>query len=153
MSLFFTYYGEVGVATGDLQKLIAAAVGGTVSSHDTIFCPGMNVTAHRVDDDDEDSTGRYFGFVERVTATFNFDSQVPDDVSEHNTALMVRAVLALFDAYPGRGVLLFNGERVVLQRLSDGVEFDAEWEDWAELDEVRPLLAAHQQRKLPQPLM
>ena len=153
MSLFFTFYGEADVSTDDLLRLIAAAVGGSLGDRDTVFVPGMNVTAHRVDEDEEDSTGQYFGFLERITATFNFDNLSSEEVTEHNTALMAVAVLAVFDRYPGRGVLLFNGERAVLGRLSDKVVFDSDWDDWSEMSEVLPLVAANETGKLPQPLI
>jgi hypothetical protein len=113
----------------------------------------MNVTAHRVDENEEDSTGQHFGFLERITATFNFDNLSSEDATEHNTVLMVVAVLAIFDRYPGRGVLLFNGERAVLGRLSDEVLFDGDWDDWLEMSEVLPLVAANETGKLLQPLI
>ena len=153
MSLFFTFYGEADVPTDDLLQLIVAAVGGSRGDHDTVFVPGMNVTAHRVDEDEDDSTGRYFGFRERITATFTFDNLSSEAATEHNTALMAVAVLAIFDRCPGRGVLLFNGERAVLGRLSDVVVFDSDWDDWAEMSEVLPLVAANELGKLPQPLI
>jgi hypothetical protein len=153
VSLFFTFYGEADVSTDDLLRLIVAVVGGSPRGRDTVFVPGMNVTAHRVDEGEEDSTGQHFGFLERITATFNFENLSSEEVSEHNTALMVAAVLAIFDRYPGRGVLLFNGERAVLGRLSDEVVFDSDWDDWLEMGEVLPLVAANETRKLLQPLM
>jgi hypothetical protein len=66
---------------------------------------------------------------------------------------MVEAVLAFFDAYPGRGVLLFNGEEAILQRLGDGIEFGSDWDDWLELPEVTPIVARHSLRRLGQPLL
>ena len=36
--------------------------------------------------------------------------------------------------------------------MGDGVEFDSEWEDWSEVNEVAPLVARHSLHKLAQPL-
>jgi hypothetical protein len=154
VSLFYTFYGEAELTSGDLQNLVATAVGGTVSPTGTIFCDGMNITAHHVDhNDDDDSTGKYFGFEERITATFNFDNLATLEVRDRDIALMVVAVLAILDASPGRGVLLFNGDRAILQRLDDDVEFDSDWDDWSEVSDVAPLVARHVVRLLNQPLL
>jgi hypothetical protein len=153
VSLFYTFYGEADVTTDEIRSVMAAAVGGTVGADGTIFRDGMNVTAFRVEPEDAHSTTGHFGFQHRVTAVFNFSNRASAETGDHNVALMVEAVLAFFDVYPGRGVLLFNGEEVVLQRLGDGVEFNSEWEDWSEVNEVAPLVARHSLHKLAQPLM
>lgn len=65
----------------------------------------------------------------------------------------MRAVLQVFDRYDGAGVLLFNGEEVVLQRLNGGVVVDSKWEDLADIPELAALVAALQVTPLPQPLL
>ena len=154
MSVFFTFYGEANLTTGALRYLMAQAVGGTISPEGFIFREGMDITALCVaDDDEEESTGAYFGFTERVSVTFTFHYLAGLELTDHNTALMVLAVLAVFDAAPGRGVLLYNGSQVVLQRLDDGVEFDSEWADWSQNAETAPLLDHYPSRLLAQPLL
>jgi len=154
VSLFYAFYGEVDAPSAEVQRLIAATVGAEHVSADTIFCEGMNVTVHHVEGNDvENSTGRYFGFAERTSATFTFDNLASSDQRERNVVRMVASVSVIFDAWPGRGVLLHNGERVVLQRLADGVEFDSEWDDWIEIEGVAPYLSAHAARRLMQPLL
>jgi hypothetical protein len=154
VSVFFTFYGEANLTTNALQFLVAQAVGGTISPDGFIFRDGMDITALCVaDDDEEESTGAYFGFTERVSVTFNFHNLAGLEVTDHNTALMVAAVLAVFDADPGRGVLLYNGSQVVLQRLDDGVELDSGWADWSEITETAPLLERYPSRLLHQPLL
>jgi hypothetical protein len=154
VSVFFTFYGEADLTTDALRSLMVRTVGGTLSPDGFIFRDGMDVTALGVADDEEDeSTGAYFGFTERVSVTFTFHNLAGLDVTDHNTALMVTAVLAVFDADPGRGVLLYNGSQVVLQRLDDGVEFDSEWADWSQIAETAPLLERYPSRLLAQPLL
>jgi hypothetical protein len=155
VSLFYTFYGEADIATESLVTLVAAVVTGSVAPDGTVFCEGMNVTPRHVSDgdDEDDSTGRYFGFVERVSVTFTFDNLAPEETTNHNMALMVQVVLAIFDASPGRGVLLFNGSKAILQRLDNGVEFASDWEDWWELVEVIPIAAQHSVGRLAQPLL
>jgi hypothetical protein len=65
----------------------------------------------------------------------------------------VRAVLQFFDTYPGEGVLLFNGEEVVLQRLHGSVVVDSKWEELADIPELATLVAALEVAPLPQPLL
>ena len=153
MSLFYTFYGEADVSSEDFRALLAAATGGTIAPDGTIFREGLNVTAFRVGPDEARATAGYFGFEHRVSAVFNLANRATPEVREHNTVLMVEAVLAYFDAYPGRGVLLFNGEEAILQRLDGGIEFGSDWEDWLELPEVAPLVARHSLRRLGQPLL
>jgi len=155
VSLFYNFYGEADIATESLVNLVATVVKGSVAPDGTVFCEGMNLTARHVtdEDDEDDSTGKYFGFVERISVTFTFYNLAPAETTNRNIALMVEVVLAIFDANPGRGVLLFNGSRVILQRLGDGVEFASDWEDWSELDEVIPVVARHSLRSLGQPLL
>ena len=153
MALEYTFYGAADATSEELRSLIAAAVGGSVTPDGTILREGMHVTAARVGSDDAHSTTRLFGFDHRVTAIFRFANLSTTGISEHNSVLMVAAVLAVFDTYPALGVLLFNGEEAVLQRFEDGVVFNCDWEDWSEVDEMAPLLAGHQVRPLPQPLL
>jgi hypothetical protein len=154
MSTFFTFYGEADLTTDAMRSLMSDVVGGTISPDGFILREGMDITAARVaDDDDEESTGAYFGFTERVSATFAFHNLAGRALADHNTALMVAAVLAVFDAAPGRGVLLYNGEHNVLQRFNNGVEFNSEWTDWSEIAELAPYLARYPSRPLDQPLL
>jgi hypothetical protein len=154
VSVFFTFYGEANLTTDAVRALMVQAVGGTLSPDGFIFRDGMDITALSVADDDEDeSTGAYFGFTERVSVTFTFHNLAALELTDHNTALMVAAVLAVFDADPGRGVLLYNGSQVVLQRLDNGVEFDSEWADWSRIAETAPFLRRYPSRLLAQPLL
>ena len=66
---------------------------------------------------------------------------------------MSSATIGFFRQYQADGVLLFNGEEVVVQRLHGEVALNSEWEEWAELDELRPAVAAYSFRALPQPLL
>jgi hypothetical protein len=153
MSTFFTFYGEADLTTDAVRSLLSEVVGGTISPDGFILREGMDITAARVTDDDEEPTGASFGFTERVSATFAFHNLAGRALADHNTALMVAAVLAVFDAAPGRGVLLYNGEHNVLQRLDNGVEFNSGWTDWSEIAEVAAFLERYPSRPLDQPLL
>ncbi|RZU52268.1 hypothetical protein EV385_4116 [Krasilnikovia cinnamomea] len=153
MSLFYTFYGEADVSSEDIRSTMMAVLGGSVGAEETIFRDGMYVEAYRVEPAESHATSGYFGFQDKVIAIFHFSNRASAETSDHNTVLMAEAVLAVFDAYPGRGVLLFNGSRAILQRLGDGIEFDAEWEDWSEIDEARPIVARHTVRRLAQPML
>ncbi|BFU46752.1 SitI3 family protein [Krasilnikovia sp. MM14-A1004] len=153
MSLFYTFYGEADVSSEDLRSRMASVLGGSIGADGTIFRDGMNVAANRVEPQEAHATTGYFGFQDKITAIFHFSNRASAETTDHNTVLMAEAVLATLDAFPGRGVLLFNGEQAILQRLGDGIEFDAEWEDWTDIDEARPMVARHVVRRLAQPLL
>lgn len=114
-----------------------------------MFRDGLWVTAHRVEPGEEATAPDLFGFPHRVTARFRFSSTQPE-LEEHNTALMVGAVLSLGLA---DGVLLFNGEEAVVQTSGGEVTFAAGWEDWDDMPEVVALIREHRVRPLAQPLL
>ena len=153
MAREYTFYGAADTTSEHFRSVIAGAVGGSAGADGTIFVDGMYISAFSVDSAEKHSITRLFGFEHRVTAIFRFDNMSTPSIAEHNTVLMAIAVLAVFDAYAKPGVLLFNGEEAILQRLDDGVVFDAEWEEWAEIPDVGALMAAHSKRRLPQPLL
>ncbi len=153
MAIEYTFYGEADVSSDDLRSVIVGAVGGAQGADGTVLRTGLNVTANRVDAGGGNPATHFFGFEHRVTATFRFSNTAEGGTRDHNITLMVGAVLAYFDRYAGRGVLLFNGEEVIIQRLDHEVVFNSDWDDWTDVDEVRPLLSGHAVRPLLQPLL
>jgi hypothetical protein len=153
MAIEYSLASEADVDTQDLQDFMVAAIGGEKGPDGTVFRDGMYVMAHRLAEGEENSAMQLFGIQHRVSATFRLANLADEATRNHNTALMVGAVLAFFHRYAGRGVLLFNGEVAILQRLTGEIVFDREWEDWFENDEVTPLLDGYPIRPLPQPLL
>ena len=153
MATEYTLSSEAEVDTGELQDFMVAAIGGDKGPDGTVFRDGMYVTAYRVPDGEGNPAMQLFGFQHRVTATFRLSNLSNEATKNHNAALMVGAVLAFFDRYAGRGVLLFNGEVVIIERLTDEIIFDEEWDDWFENDEVTPLLRGFAVRPLAQRLL
>jgi hypothetical protein len=153
MATEYVFYGAADVSSAVLQGMIAAAVAGSVAADGTVSRSGMNVTAYHVEPDDESPVTAYFGFTHQVTITFRFDNVASAHERELNLALMVGAVLGFLDMHPGRGVLLFNGEEVTLQRLDDDVVFSSDWEDWTESDRIQALMMDRAVGVLAQPLM
>jgi hypothetical protein len=149
----YTFYGAADTTSDDLRSVIAAAVGGSMAADGTIFLEGMYITARSVSPADRHSTTLLFGFDHRITVIFRFSNLARGSTAEHNTSLMAIAILALFDAYGEPGVLLYNGEEVILQKLDGGVVFNEDWEEWFEIDDLAPVLAAHARQRLPQPLL
>ena len=153
MALEFDLQSDADIDSPELRAFLAGAVEGDLGPDGTVFRPGMYVMSRHVAPGDEDSTTRLFGFQHRINATFRFANLAAEAERDHNTAIMIRSVLALAERFGGHGVLLFNGELAVVQWTPEEVVFDSEWEEWSELDEVKPLLAGHALRPLPQPLM
>ncbi|MFC7533850.1 SitI3 family protein [Actinoplanes sp. GCM10030250] len=153
MAIEYTLRSDARAEQDDLRKLLVTALDGRSGPDGTVFRDGMYVTAWQVPEGEGYEVTRLLGFEHRVTAVFHFDNLADPATRDHNVAAMVGAVLAHFDQYRSHGVLLFNGEEIVLQRLTDEVVFNSDWEDWSELDEVAPLLVGHALRSLPQRLM
>jgi hypothetical protein len=152
MAIEYLLYSAASVSLEELQTFFAGAVGGDIGHGGTVFREGMYVTVFRVPEDERDSTIPQFGFEHLITATFHFSNLADQQTEARNTALMVAAVLAFFHRY-GHGVLLFNGERVVIQHLTEETVFSHEWDEWLEAQEVAPLIVGHRIDNLPQPLL
>jgi hypothetical protein len=153
MALEYIFHSAADATPEDFRSVIAAAVGGAVAADGTIFLEGMYVIVYSADPTEAQATTRLFGFDHRISALFRFSNLSSPATARHNTVLMVVAVLSVFDRFAQPGVLLFNGEQAVLQKLDGGVVFDEDWEDWSEVDEVTPFVAAHTRRRLAQPLL
>ncbi|MDG4791604.1 SitI3 family protein [Micromonospora sp. WMMD1102] len=88
-----------------------------------------------------------------MTATFRLSNRATEDARDDATRAMIRVVLAFFNDYPAYGLLLYNGERIILQRVQGPGGIDSDWEDWAEMSGMRQLVAGLESRRLPQPLL
>jgi len=160
MAVEYRLYSAADLSGDALASFMADALGGTVIDDSPdhgglrrVVRDGLDVTAYRVIPGDEAYAAGVFNFPHRITAAFRFSNRASEQVRAVNVVLMVRAVLSLFDAYPGDGVLLFNGEEVVLQKLSGQVSLNSDWEEWADIPELRPLGEGRDIRPLPQPLL
>lgn len=135
--------------TESLRSRVAAALDATLSPDGSMFWDGLWVVAYRVEPGEEATAPGLFGFSHRVTVLFRYSS-TRRGLEDHNTALMVGAVLSLADA---DGVLLFNGEEAVVQIAGGEVTFAAGWEDWDDMPEVAALRSEHRVTSLSQPLL
>jgi hypothetical protein len=153
MAIEFDLRSDADLDAGELLAFFAEAIGSTSVRDGAAFCEGMYVMPDRVPQDDDDPTVGWFGFKHRSTTTFRFSNQADAATTDHNTAVMVGAVLAFFDRYAVHGVLLFNGEVVVIQRLTDRVVVADDWAEWLDGDEVATILASQSVHPLPQPLL
>lgn len=149
----YDFHGEADVSTPGLCSLAVATTGGARTDAGLIIRDGLYVDAYRVEPGERMSAAALLGFDHRITMVFRFANNRPAEVRDRNLVLMVATVLRCFAEHPGRGVLLYNGERVTVQRLGADVEFDSEWEDWAEVAGVVPLVADRPLRRLGQPLL
>lgn len=152
MSLEYRFYGAADVTTAQLTAFLAAALDATAFGTD-LERDGLTVTAYRVEPGEEASAAERFGFTHRVTASFRFSNLASEQLRDENTVLMARALVGFLDEHPGAGVLLFNGEEVVLQKLGDVVAFSSDWEDGATISGMAAVVAGRTVRELPQPLL
>jgi hypothetical protein len=152
MAIEFDLESDADITADHLHTFFVEAIEGDLGEDGTVFRPGMYVMSGRITEG-ADLTAELFGFEPLINATFRFANLSGHEERDHNTVVMVSAVLALAERYGGTGILLFNGEQAVLQWTPEGVVFDSEWEDWSELEAVRPLVSLHASRRLAQPLL
>lgn len=152
MAIEYDLYGSADVTTDEIVLFLAGVLEARVEDG-TIRRDGLEVTAYRAEPGEEASATRLFGFTHRVTATFRLSNRSTPEEREHNTAVMTDAVLQFLDRYAGSGVLLFNGEEVVLQKLDGPVSLNSDWEEWSESEELSALIGEREFRSLPQPLL
>jgi hypothetical protein len=152
MALEYTYYGAADLTTDQLRSMVAAALAGDITPDGWVVREGLTAMPYRVDPGEEASAPPLFGFSHRITVRFRF-SNLQRELEEHNTALMVAAVLAIIDRTGADSVLLFNGEEAILRSIDGEVVFAEDWEGWEDYPEAGPLLEGHRVEKLPQPLL
>ena len=150
MAVEFKVATEAAIEPAVLAAFFADAIGGDADDEATVFRDGMYVTSRSVPEDDMIAA---LGFDQKTRATFRFANLASEATEDHNTALMVGAVIGLFDRFGGRGLLLFNGERVVAERVDGELVFADDWADWLTGDEVAAVVAERPVRKLTQILL
>ncbi|WP_257452646.1 SitI3 family protein [Archangium lipolyticum] len=92
-----------------------------------------------------------FHFRPDVLVIFRLDSN--SDQYEEGHRVMLRATMLLLEH--GRdGVLLFNGERIILQRLAGELVLNADYGNWTKgLQLENEIQLPHEKRPLPSPLL
>jgi hypothetical protein len=152
MALGYTYYSAADPDLRELRSVVAAAVGGTVTADETIVRDGLSIASWRVTPGDEAYAPQLFGFTHRLTVRFRLPSRWRE-LEEHNTALMIAAVLTIVDRTGADSVLLFNGEEAILQSVDGEVIFAEDWEGWEEYPKAAAFKAGRRVARLPQPLL
>lgn len=152
MALEYAFYASADLAEEDLIDFMAQVTGGQKIGN-FVRSGALDMTPAKEDDpDDVSPIAEMLGFVHRLTITFRIANLASDDEESEATATMVRVVLSFFERYRGAGVLLLNGELVVMQCLEDRVVFDSNWTDWDDIPTVIDLLRHSEHRALAQPL-
>jgi hypothetical protein len=152
MALEYTCYSAADLPTEELRSLLAVAIGGVVTADGTVVREGLTAAAWREAPGEEASAPRLFGFVHRITVLFRLWNNMRPEVEEHNTALIVIAVLRILEQTGADSVLLFNGEEAVIQTIGGSAVFDADREEW-EFPEAAALLKGRRVERLSQPLL
>lgn len=152
MAMEYRFEGSADVPTEELLSFMAAVTGGFITDN-YARRDFLDITPWQVEPGDEAFAAAVLGFTDRVTIMFRISNRANSDQRDEAVVLMVRTVLQFFDRYPSEGVLLFNGEQVVLQRLNGGVVVDSKWEELADIPELAALVAGLEVAPLPQPLL
>jgi hypothetical protein len=145
--------GEADLSHDGFYSFIQAAVDGRPTESNFMIAEGMGVYAERTTSGDERSAADRFGFTHRVSATFRLSSHASEEVLAQAEVVMYRTVIEFFERFPGRGVLLYNGEEVTIQKLDNGIEINSDWEEWTDNPGLQPLINGYPYRPLPQPLL
>lgn len=152
MATEYVLYASADLSTEEFRTFMVQVVGGEVLGN-FVRRDALDVTPYREDLDDPSPIAAMLGFPHRVTATFRLANLASPEARDEAIRLMYRSVLVFFYHYPADGVLLFNGERVVLQKLHGTIVIDSEWDDWADVPELPQMVQGLDSRVLPQPLL
>ncbi|MFG1953049.1 SitI3 family protein [Micromonospora sp. NPDC048830] len=114
----------------------------------------MHVDLIRLEDPaDQDPIAPLLGFTHRVTVTYRLLPSSDEGAYYADVRAMVDSVLGILDHFGGDGVLLFNGEHMLIEALNGYVVFDSEWDDFRDVPELAEVARRHELRRLAQPLL
>lgn len=157
MALEYTFESSPRVGADELFDFFKQATGAEVVHLGAPFLrtAGMDVTPCAVDPDSPREREDFVpgaGFRCRVRAGFRMRNLASDYDRQEAYTAMLSSVLTFFLRHPGDGILLVNGERVVLSRYRDEVVFDT-WEGLDEEPAMVAVMAGYPRRQLAQPFL
>lgn len=92
------------------------------------------------------------GFRPNISVTFRFRGTASLDAQDVAWEVMLNAVIAFVRKYPAEGVLLFNGEEILMRCHNGEIIFDTT-EYFQEIPNLSAIVSRHRQETLDQPLM
>lgn len=90
---------------------------------------GMFGIAGSLGDYVSDLTYEYYGFRPTLNVTFEVYSREDEDFL-NGMRMMMRAAMSILQHDSGDAVMLFNGERTMLQRINGQLLLNAAWDNW-----------------------
>ncbi|MBJ6760610.1 hypothetical protein JGU66_07525 [Myxococcaceae bacterium JPH2] len=113
--------------------------------------PALGIWAVALDEESRSLFEQDFHFKPDMIVGFRLSSNSPE--YEEGYRVVVRAALFLLE-HGGDGVLLFNGEHIVLQRIGGALVLNADRGNWKDgLCLEREVHSPHEIRSLPSPLL
>jgi len=132
-------------------KLLLERLGLKWGNEKSLRGPALWIDAHEKSDMGREIIEEGFHFRPDVIVIFRFDNNSKD--YEEGNRVMLRVTMLLLEH--GRdGVLLFNGERIILQRLAGQLVLNADYGNWTRgLRLENEIRLPHEKRSLPSPLL
>lgn len=113
--------------------------------------PALWIGATRISDSGRSTIEEGFHFSPDVSVLFRLDSN--SDEYEEGYRVMLRATMLLLE-HGQDGVLLFNGEHILLQRIAGQLVLNADSRNWTDgLRLENEIRLPHEKRSLPSPLL
>jgi hypothetical protein len=144
-------------APADLRELahfLVHSLGAEVVTPQFLRRDGLHVDLVPVEDPaEQDPIAHLAGFAHRVTIVYRLLPSEDERRYHANVRAMIDSVLGTLTSFGGDGVLLFNGEHVLIEALAGHIAFDAEWSDFQDVPELAAVARRYELRKLAQPLL
>lgn len=151
MALECEFYASADLSLNEILAFMAHAIDGQILG-DYARRDTLDATPWDEDSDEVESDSDALGFDIRTRVTFRFSGKTTLEERASARIAMFRAVLDFFGRYGGDGVLLHNGERIIMRRIGGSVICKEGWEEWSDPG-VRELVAGLERRSLAQPFL
>lgn len=112
-----------------VNDIMAAAVNPTSRDENSLRLSGLFAITGKLKGPGQSVTGEDYGFHPTLNVVFEIYSSEGEDYLGGMRAMM-RATMALLQHEPGDAVMLFNGERTVLQRINGKLMLNEAWDNW-----------------------
>jgi hypothetical protein len=150
----FDFHGSAAVEPQQLADFLMPLLGAEMADSRFLRRDRLHVSLLPMESTEEqDPIASLLGFTHRITVTFRFFPSEDQKLYHGNIRAMIEAVLAVLSHFGGDGVLMFNGEYMLIEGLDGSVTFDSEWDGLREVPELATIAHRYGLRRLPQPLL
>lgn len=147
---------DLNIATGleplQVTQIIANELGYKWGGQDHVTTPTLFISATLKEKVSAEYFNKLFGFCPDVLVGFRLQPKSQDG-ERSGRQEMLRATMAMLHNESGDGVLLLNGEHVLLQKIAGQLTLNSEWREWESYSLLPEVTLPYEIRPLPSPLL